>query len=76
VETIKAKSQPRKVRGPSARDPKKKVATTNGNGLPRTAKSATPSAVANNEESPSAKKKRKARKKPLVSKTMRIVFYR
>ncbi|KAF1946644.1 hypothetical protein EJ02DRAFT_216428 [Clathrospora elynae] len=62
---VKAKPQPRQVRGPSVREPKKK-ATTNGNCLPRSAEAAPSSIIANSEDlSASAKKKRKARKKPL-----------
>jgi hypothetical protein len=72
---VKAKPQVTKARGQVGRP--KKNASTNGNGLPRTVESATPSAVANSEDlSPSGKKKRKARKKPLVSFFLRHIVYR
>ncbi|KAI4693221.1 uncharacterized protein J4E88_001592 [Alternaria novae-zelandiae] len=61
---VKAKPQATKARGQVGRP--KKTAAANGNGASRAAESATPSAVANSEDqSPSGKKKRKARKKPL-----------
>jgi hypothetical protein len=63
---LKAETRPR-VRAPSAREPKKTL-KTNGYGLSRSVGSATPSATANSEDlSPPGKKKRKARKKFLVS---------
>lgn len=65
---VKPKPQVAKARGQVGRP--KKTASTNGNGLSRTAESATSTAVANSEDfSPSGKKRRKARKKPLVSNT-------
>lgn len=49
-------------------DNAKKTATTNGNGAPRTAGSATPTPAANSDEiSASGKRKRKPRKKYMVS---------
>ncbi|KAL1800362.1 hypothetical protein ACET3X_000704 [Alternaria dauci] len=61
---VRAKPQVAKARGQVGRP--KRTASTNGNGLFRAADSATPTAVANLEDlSPSGKKKRKARKKPL-----------
>ena len=61
------KPQPGKVSGKPIGRPKK-PSTTNGNCPPRSTDSATPSVVADLEDlSPSAKKKRKARKKPVVS---------
>jgi len=61
---VKAKAQTPKVRGQVGR-PRKSVSTA-GNGLPRSVESAKSSFVASTEDlSPSAKKKRKARKKPL-----------
>ncbi|CAN9299019.1 unnamed protein product [Alternaria alternata] len=61
---VKAKPQVAKARGQVGRP--KKTASTNGNGLSRTAESAKSTAVANSEDfSPSGKKRRKARKKPL-----------
>lgn len=66
VQPARAKPQPTKPRGQVGRP--RKSATTNGNGQSRSVGTATPSAIANLEDSsPSAKKKRKARKKPLVS---------
>jgi hypothetical protein len=65
VSPVKVKPQLTKARGQVGRP--RKNASTNGNGLSRAAESATPSAVANSEDlSSSGKKKRKARKKPLV----------
>ncbi|EUC46350.1 hypothetical protein COCMIDRAFT_4517 [Bipolaris oryzae ATCC 44560] len=61
---VKAKPQPTKPRGQVGRP--RKSAAMNGNGKPRSAGTATPSKPGNLEDSsPSAKKKRKARKKPL-----------
>ncbi|KAJ5031044.1 hypothetical protein J3E73DRAFT_419330 [Bipolaris maydis] len=61
---VKAKPQPTKPRGQVGRP--RKSAAMNGNGQPRSAGTATPSKPGNLEDSsPSAKKKRKARKKPL-----------
>ncbi|KAF7681833.1 hypothetical protein GT037_000809 [Alternaria burnsii] len=61
---VKAKPQAAKARGQVGRP--KKSASTNGNGLWRTVSPATSTAVANSEDfSPSGKKRRKARKKPL-----------
>ncbi|KAF5844850.1 hypothetical protein GGP41_008886 [Bipolaris sorokiniana] len=61
---VKAKPQPTKPRGQVGRP--RKSAAMNGNGQPRSAGTATPSKAGNLEDSsPSAKKKRKARKKPL-----------
>ncbi|USP73114.1 hypothetical protein yc1106_00388 [Curvularia clavata] len=60
----KAKSQPTKQRGQIGRP--RKSTTLNGNGPLRSAGTAAPTKATNLEESsPSAKKKRKARKKPL-----------
>jgi hypothetical protein len=71
---VKAKPQVAKARGQVGRP--KKTASTNGNGLSRTAESATSTAVANSEDfSPSGKKRRKARKKPLVSNTRWAFVY-
>ena len=65
---VKAKPQAAKARGQVGRP--KKSASTTGNGLWRTVSPATSTAVANSEDfSPSGKKRRKARKKPLVSNT-------
>jgi hypothetical protein len=62
-----AKSLPAKAPSKPVGRPKKKL-TANGDGLSRATELATPSSVANLEDlSPSAKKKRKARKKPVVS---------
>jgi hypothetical protein len=62
-----AKSLPAKAPSKPVGRPKKKPAT-NGDGLSRATESATPSSFANLEDmSSSAKKKRKARKKPVVS---------
>ncbi|KAH8644191.1 hypothetical protein IG631_01655 [Alternaria alternata] len=66
---VKAKPQVAKARGQVGRP--KKTASTNGNRLSRTAESATSTAVANSEDfSPSGKKRRKARKKPLSEETI------
>ncbi|EDU45911.1 predicted protein [Pyrenophora tritici-repentis Pt-1C-BFP] len=63
-QTVKAKVQPPKVRGQVGRP--RKSASTAGNGVQRSVESAKSSSAANAEDlSPSAKKKRKARKKPL-----------
>ncbi|KAI8939462.1 hypothetical protein NX059_003237 [Plenodomus lindquistii] len=67
VEPIEAEPRPRAVRTQSAREPKKKV-TMYGNGLPRAASSATPTAHGNSgDQSPSGKRKRKVKKNFLSS---------
>lgn len=69
IEQIKIEARPRAVRGQSAREPKKTL-KANGNGLSHSVGSATPSGAAQSEDlSPSSKKKRKSRKKYLVSRS-------
>jgi hypothetical protein len=65
-EQVKVETRPRGGRALPPRGPKKTL-KTNGTGLARSTGSATPSASAQTDDlSPSAKKKRKARKKYLV----------
>jgi hypothetical protein len=65
-EQVQDEARPRGVRVGSAREPKNAL-KSNGSGLARSIGSATPSASAQTDDlSPSAKKKRKARKKYLV----------
>jgi hypothetical protein len=67
IEQPKIDARSRTARAQSAREPKKTL-KINGNGLSRSVGSATPSATAQSEDiSPSSKKKRKTRKKYLVS---------
>jgi hypothetical protein len=71
VEQLKIEPRARGVRAQATREPKKTL-KSNGSGLARSAGSATPSSKAQNEDlSPSAKKKRKARKKYLVCRQLK-----
>lgn len=67
IERSKIEARSRIARGQPAREPKKTL-KVNGNGLSRSVGSATPSGTAQSEDlSPSSKKRRKSRKKYLVS---------
>jgi len=75
VEQLKVEPRARGVRAQAAREPKKTL-KSNGSGLARSAGSATPSSMAQNEDlSPSAKKKRKARKKYLVCRQLKYCSF-